>query len=269
MKKILSVLLLAAMVVTVASCNEATTTTAGNTTAGTTTAGGPVVTPAPIITTEPGAAMTAEDPYLYNNPNADRDLGTLLEGLTNHNEAGKVDTTYTPDGEDRANTSLLTIGFNTWNTEKENIPQMFDGVRTQEEWDAAGQGKIGGGTSKNACYLFNMTEKVSVKAYVIWSGNDNATYTDRNPVAWHLYATNDVDAMKAMRAEGADYTTLQESGKWVDLDYVWDGSMAAVNFEANGYDVDADKEGEYQYFCWMIEYTGGGSFQINELEIFG
>ena len=269
MKKILSVLLLAAMVLTVASCNEATTTTAAGTTAGTTTAGGPVVTPAPIITTEPNPEMQAEDPYLYNNPNADRDLGTLLEGLTNHNEAGKVDTTYTPDGEDRINTSLLTIGFNTWNTEKENIPQMFDGVRTQEEWGAAGQGKIGGGTSENACYLFNMTEKVSVKAYVIWSGNDNATYTDRNPVAWHLYATNDVDAMKAMREEGADYTTLQESGKWTDLDYVWDGSMAAVNFEANGYDVDADKEGEYQYFCWMIEYTGGGSFQINELEIFG
>lgn len=267
MKKILSVLLLAAMVVTVASCNEATTTTAG-TTAGTTTNAGPVVTPAPSVTTPAGGEETsAEDPYLYNNPNADRDLGTLLEGLTNWNEAGKVDTTYTPD--DPANTSLYTIGFSTWNTEKENIPQMFDGVRTQEEWDAAGQGKIGGGTSPDACYLFNMTEKVSVKAYVIWSGNDNATYTERNPIAWHLYATNDEEAMKAMRAEGADATTLKDSGKWVDLDYVWDGQMASVNFEANGYDVDADKEGEYQYFCWMIEYTGGDAFQICELEIFG
>ena len=265
MKKFLSVLLLAAMVLTVASCGaeDTTTTTVAD---ATTTVAGNVQTMAPILTEAPGETEPeAETPYLYDNPDTTKDLGTLLEGLTNQNS--KIDTTYTPD--DKANTSLLTIGFNTWNTEKENIPQMFDGVRTQEEWDAAGQGKIGGGTSENACYLFNMTEKVSVKAYVIWSGNDNATYTDRNPVAWHLYATNDVDAMKAMREEGADYTTLQESGKWVDLDYVWDGSMAAVNFEANGYDVDADKEGEYQYFCWMIEYTGGGSFQINELEIFG
>ncbi len=265
MKKFLSVLLLAAMVLTVASCGgeEPTTTT---TAATTTVNNGPVQTMAPIITDDPSVTEPeAETPYLYDNPDTTKDLNTLLTGLTNQNE--KIDMTYTPD--DAANTSLLTIGFSTWNTEKENIPQMFDGVRTQEEWDAAGQGKIGGGTSENACYLFNFTEKVSVKAYVIWSGNDNSTYTDRNPVAWHLMATNDEAAMKEMRAEGASYDTILANSAWVDLDYVWDGGMAAMDFTANGYDVDADKEGEYQYFCWVIEYTGGGSFQINELEIFG
>lgn len=263
MKKILSVLLLAAMVLTVASCNEETTTT---TTAGTTTNVGPVVTPAPVLTTTEGENNVAETPYLYDNLDTEKELNTLLNGLTNQNE--KIDLTYTPD--DAANSSLLTIGFSTWNQEKENIPQMFDGVRTQEEWDAAGQGKIGGGTSEFACYLFNFTEKVPVKAYVIWSGNDNSTYTDRNPVAWHLMATNDEAAMKAMREEGATYAdNIEGNSAWVDLDYVWDGGMAAMDFTANGYDVDADKEGEYQYFCWVIEYTGGGSFQINELEIFG
>ena len=259
MKKILSVLLLAAMVLTVASCGGEETPATTTTVAATTTKGGPVQTPAEQITTAPGETEPeAETPYLYGNADTSKDLDTLLTGLTNN--ADKIDVTY--NTEDPANSSLWTIGFSTWNVETENIPQMFDGIKTEEDFTAAGKGKIGGGTSANACYLFNATEKISCKAYVITSGNDNATYTDRNPVAWYLYATNDKAAADEMRVEGADYTTLQANSNWVVLDYVYDGSMAAVNFEANGYDIDADKEGEYQYFCWMIEYTGGGSFQI-------
>lgn len=271
MKKILSVLLLAAMVLTVASCGtEEPTTTDATTTVATTTKGGPVVTPAETLPEEPGQNVEPETPYLRGNADTTKDLDTLLTGLTNN--ADKIDVTY--NKEDPASSSLWTIGFGTWNEEKENIPQMFDGIKTEEDFTAAGQGKIGGTTSANACYLFNATEKISCKAYVITSGNDNATYTERNPVAWYLLATNDKAAADAMRAEGADYTVLQnEDGtfksEWTILDYVYDGGMAAVNFEENGYDIDADKEGEFQYFCWMIEYTGGGSFQICELEIYG
>ena len=267
MKKFLSVLLLAAMVLTVASCGtEDTKDTTVATTTATPTDNGPKKTKAPQYTEETDEPEPEHDfPYLYNNADTTKELATLLEGLTNH--ADKVDTTY--DSTNGPASSLWTIGFSTWNAETENIPQMFDGVKTEEDFAANGKGKIGGGTSPNACYLFNMTEKVSVKAYVITSGNDNATYTERNPIAWHLFATNDKAAADEMRAEGADFSTLEANGNWTDLDYVYHGEMAAVNFEENGYDVDADKEGEYQYFCWVIEYTGGDAFQICEFEIYG
>ena len=78
MKKILSVLLLAAMVLTVASCGGEETPATTTTVAATTTKGGPVQTPAEQITTAPGETEPeAETPYLYGNADTSKDLDTL------------------------------------------------------------------------------------------------------------------------------------------------------------------------------------------------
>lgn len=253
MKKILSVLLLAAMAIAMASCGSgAETTTAATTTAAPTTTVGQTTPPA--ITEDPNAPTVNEEPetpYIRDNADTTKELATLLDGKTCAND--KID-----------RESLASLNFSTWNAEKENLPQMFDGVKTADDWAAAGdQGKIGGGCGGGAWFMWATTEKVKVSAYVITTGNDNSKYPGRNPVAWNLYATNDATAIQA----AVDAGEFNPEG-WTNLDYVYDGTMTEADFTENGYAVDADKQGEYQYYCWYIEYTRDNVFQACEFEIF-
>lgn len=253
MKKILSVLLLAAMVVTMASCSgegESNTTTTAATT--TNAPAGPAQTAAPVVTNEPNtndAEDQAEYPYLPDDP--DRFLDDLLDGKTLVND--KVDLE-----------SLRTAGFSTYNADAEDIPQMFDGVVDADGFAAAGKGKIGGTISNTeeeggAQFFFALTEAVKASAYVLVSGNDNATYPDRNPVSWTLYATNDASVFEA---ETFDPT------QWAKLDYVYEGNIAAGNWLASGYAIDDANQGEYQYYCYNCLYTSGQTFQIGEFELY-
>lgn len=279
MKKIISALLLASMLVAaLASCatdDAAGTTTPAPTT--TTTTNKAPSTPPPTDTTEP-----EPEPTLPKVP------GAGLEELI----AGK--TLVTVD-----QTKFGVVDFDSWNEETENIMGLFDGVKTLEQWyydeegnlrdpswnptpendgpSGGGPGKCGGqaswGDDNGAWFYFALTEEAKVSAYVITTGNDNSKYTVRNPVEWTLYGTNDEEAYNAAIAGGvtapitaADYPF--DESKWTVLDYVYDGKVEQGDFLANGYEIDADAQQSFKYYCWYLGYTGDGNFQACELELY-
>lgn len=268
MKKIISALLLASMLVAaLASCgsgeDNTTTTPAGTTTtaATTTTKAGPPQTepteaePEPTLPVVPGAGL--ED---------------LLAGLTK----AEVDLTQ-----------LGVVDFDAWddNENKENLDGLFDGIKTQVDFEAAGRGKCGGhaawGDENGAWFYFALTEAATIKAYVITTGNDNTDYPGRNPVEWTLYGTNDEAAFAAGAAaglnnnpgEGEDTRKLLsdvpfDESKWTKLDYVYDGKIEDGNFLENGYEIDADAQQSFKYYVWVLGYTGDGNFQACEFELY-
>lgn len=273
MKKILSALLLASMLVAaLASCasgEDTTTTTSSTTPAATTTT---QKAPPTTETTEP--EPEAETPAVP---------GAGLEELL----AGKTKVTVDM-------TKLGLVDFDAWNEETENIMGLFDGVKTREQWyynedgtlkdgadpdnaNGGGPGKCGGhvawGEDSGAWFYFALTEEAKISAYVLTTGNDNSKYTDRNPVEWTLYGTNDAEAFEAAIAGGvsaplnASEYPFDET-KWTVLDYVYDGQMAQGDFLENGYSIDADKQQSFKYYCWFLGYTEGGSYQACEFELF-
>ena len=197
------------------------------------------------------------NPYVYDSQDPSLDLGALLEGKTCVN--GLVD----------QSTLSANAGFTPKDPDRNGIAALFDGYKTQEDMDA-GAGTLWGKVTfdKYTCFFFELTERVQISAYVITTGTQGSYYTDRNPVCWHLYATNDADAAAQMRQSGADYNTLDNSGKWMELDYVWDGGMHAVDLGEHGYVIDADKLGAYRYYCWCIEYTADDEIEVAELELY-
>ena len=44
--------------------------------------------------------------------------------------------------------------------------------------------------------------------------------------------------------------------------------MKAENFSENIYAIEKENQGEYQYYCWCVEYTGGIRLQVAELELY-
>lgn len=243
MKKLLSVLLLAAMVVSVASCadDEAGSkgSTAGNTTISTTTVATTTNNPFGDFTTDP--SQVPEDPFVSGDPQ--RSLEALIEGKTGLSASGKIDMN-----------SLRDEGFDCWQAGEE-FKSMFDGVDTAVEFAENGnKGKCGGGIQSGTTkFYFSLTEQAKVSAYVITTGNDNSDFPGRNPMEWWLYATND------------ESKPLEE---WDVIDYVYDGMITDTNFTPHGYEVDADKQGDYQHYCWVIGYINHGAFQVGELELY-
>ena len=266
MKKFLSVVLVAALAAAaLASCSgdeTATTTVAGTTAGGAGVNTTPAVTAPTTVTDPSGIEEVPETPFIV-----DGGLEELLAGKTLITDKVDMD-------------SLASVGFNTWNETDENIDKMFDGVVTYDDWyfdedgnllegadpetpKGGGPGKVGGGISSPAYFYFGLTEKAKVSAYVITTGNDNSIYPTRNPVEWTLYGTNDQAAFEGCSLDGDEF----DESKWTVLDYVYDGGMIEDNFTACGYAVDADKQGEFQYYVWVLGYNNG-SFQITEFEMY-
>ncbi len=278
MKKFLSVIVLSAMLVaTLASCGGDDTT---NTTVGATTE-------APKTTTVAPPPPTDTEP-----PTPDKDV-PLVEGA-GLEELLAANTIIGSDATDiKVNMeALYTLGFGTWNAETENISQLFDGIKTYDDWyydidengekvlkdgaltpdmengpNGGGPGKIGGSLNQNGYtggyFFFGLTAPAKLSAYVLYTGNDNSKYPGRNPVEWTLYATNDATVFEEQSAEGATF----DETKWTALDYVYDGSVLEANFAPNGYTIDADKQGEYQYYVWYLNYTTDNVFQACELDL--
>ncbi len=285
MKKLLSVVLMTAMLAaTLASCaggDTDTTTPAGNnaqtTTAGKTT---PAVTPPPTETFPPDPD---DEPTLPKVPGDG--LEELIAGLTRVSDA---DSTVKVDME-----SLSSFGFSAWQ-DYESINELFDGIDTETEWffdqdengeytilkpDAdpenpdgtkrgGGPGKIGGPLNQNGIqggyFYFALTDKATVAAYVITTGNDNINYPGRNPVEWTMYATNDQSVFEKYSIDGEEFN----ADDWVKLDYVYDGKVVEDNFYPNGYEIDAAVQGEYQYYVWYLGYTSDNVFQACELDLY-
>ena len=272
MKKFLSVVLVAALATAaLASCSgdEATTTTVPGTTAGNTNGNQvtTVVTPPVTEILTPDVEEQAETPVLPGDG-----LEEMLAGLTK----AEVDMSQ-----------LGVVDFDAWNDNEnmENLDRLFDGIKTESAFTENGYGKCGGdakwGSEEGAYFYFALTEKATLKAYVITTGNDNLDYPGRNPVEWTLYGTNDAEAFAKGAAAGLNNnpsggddtrTTSNDipfdESKWTKLDYVYDGGIAEGNFLENGYKIDADKQGEFQYYVWVLGYTRDGNFQACEFEVY-
>ncbi|MBQ8287843.1 MAG: hypothetical protein IJX76_03630 [Clostridia bacterium] len=276
MKKFLSVVLVAAMMTAaLVSCAgesaDNTTTADSKNNAATTTVNGvqttPTVTPPTTVTNDVNPDEVIEVPKLPGDG-----LEELLEGLTK----AEVDLSQ-----------LGVVDFDAWNDNEnmENLDKLFDGIKTEVDFVEAGHGKCGGdakwGAEAGGYFYFALTEATTLKAYVITTGNDNLDYPGRNPVEWTLYGTNDAEAFTAGAAaglnnnpSGGDDTRVTstdipfDESKWTKLDYVYDGGIAEGNFLENGYEIDADKQGEFQYYVWVLGYTKDGNFQACEFELY-
>ncbi len=99
--------------------------------------------------------------------------------------------------------------------------------------------------------VWKMKSAVTVKAYIISTGNDNAEWKGRNPRAWSLYGSTD--------------------GKsWVLLDQVTNGNLTDVDETAFGYKIDSDKQAAYTYFKLTVDVGSSADvLQFSEIQLWG
>ena len=279
MKKFLSVVLVAAMMTAaLVSCAgesaDNTTTADSKNNAATTTVNGvqttPTVTPPTTVTDPPNDDEVPEVPKVPGDG-----LEDLLEGKTSL--TAQIDMV-----------TLSSVGFSAWN-DQETIAGLFDGIDTEMEWfydpdengdltvlktgadpenpdgtqRGGGPGKMGGGIANPTYFYFGLLDQATITAYVLTTGNDNVNYPGRNPDEWWLYGTNDQSVFEACSIDGAEFDETQ----WTKLDYVYSGSVTEDNFAKCGYEIDADKQGAYQYYVWKLGYNTG-SVQLCEMEFY-
>lgn len=295
MKKILSILLLGAMLVgALASCG-------GDDTEGTTAA---TTTKAPTTTTKPTAVQTTPDlGAVTDDPTAVKENPMVLQEV----EDWMANHTLLNSKVDEEGFWASQIGF----FADGGMTNLFDEVDTADEWNAIdwaaekrddmvdtdGSGAIGdefvkedgtlsydgwtpigkmGYSGANSALYWTMTEKVKLGSYVIVTGNDNSQFAGRNPVGWYIFGHNDqVKPEDAVAYSGTSATALAsvdallEAG-WTVLDYVYDGNMADADFTPHGFKIDEDKQGEYQNYCWFIEYGGSTDnlVQVSEMLLY-
>lgn len=194
----------------------------------------------PVLPDDDDVTDRAETPYTGSS------LSALLSGLINTTQEGLLDPF-----------TVYSIGFTPW--QGEGIGNLFDGVKTEDDWFYLESGKCAGIKDDPAFFVFGMTEEVTVSAYVITTGNDNQQFPYRNPIEWTLYGTNDPDALDPDSFYTAD---------WQVLDSVYDGNMDEINFTSYGYVIDQENRGSYRYYALMLEYSETNEFQACELELY-
>ncbi len=99
-----------------------------------------------------------------------------------------------------------------------------------------------------ASVVFTMKEQTTINSYILYTGNDTATNSQRNPQNWILCGSNDGDT-------------------WTVLDSVSQGNLPAQNSTGTAFKVK--NPGAYQYYAIRFFNTEGASvFQISELSLY-
>ena len=121
---------------------------------------------------------------------------------------------------------------------------LVDGS-TDSKWCAGGEHK-----SNGVWYCeFHTASAVQVDGYTLTTGNDNSSYTGRNPKDWVL---------KAKVNSGDAWTTIATVAN--------ESTMEDINYEP--YDFIVDNPGTYQYFRIEISSDrGAGTMQLSELQL--
>ena len=98
---------------------------------------------------------------------------------------------------------------------------------------------------------FQADQAIAVTKYILTTGEDNSTYTNRNPKRWALQAK------------------LNSTDEWVTIDSIYDGGgLQNVNY--TDYEFTLSNPGTYQYFRFMVfETQGAGTLQLSELRFKG
>ncbi len=110
----------------------------------------------------------------------------------------------------------------------------------------------------SAYIIFSASEPILVTGYSIVTGNDNKTFTGRNPKSWTLYGCNDAIANSE---EGKDTTS------WKVIDAVTDDEqLEDENYTKYVYDkLTGSTSTKYQYFKLEITATQGSDvMQMSE-----
>lgn len=106
-------------------------------------------------------------------------------------------------------------------------------------------GKLGCAIPEGAYIVLKTEKAIAPTGYVLVTGNDTATYVDRNPVQWVLYGSTDGE-------------------NWVALDQVKAGNLAGESFSPHAYTMENTKA--YNWFCLTVENVG--TLQLQEIMFF-
>ena len=225
----------------------------------------PVDTEAPPSVFPPPDGLIKVDAPIYGEA-----LTELLSGKTNVNAAGLVNMD-----------TLRAEGIRFWH-ENGAMQTMFDNTlhpgcsSSQDNCCAGGQVEVKVENRKevnDVRFYFDLNAPARVKAYVVTPAIDNYIYINRDPVAWTLYATNDptlpmekwtvIDSvedsqMKEILEQEARLPDTEEDGKLKQ-------NIQSVPI---GYGVDAENQGEYQYYCWNITYVPDTALNVDEFALY-
>lgn len=137
---------------------------------------------------------------------------------------------------------LATIDTNSISTANgsDSASKLFDGDHKDTKWE------FGSSAGDDYQIAFKTTEVVTVANYVLFTGGDTETYSDRNPRSFTLWGSTD----------GVTYT---------EIDIVTTTGLDGVNSTPYGYAVDTPKA--YQYYKLTFK-ADGGYFQLNELQLY-
>lgn len=105
-----------------------------------------------------------------------------------------------------------------------------------------------------AYIIMKASEPVLVSGYTFTTGNDNASYTGRNPKNWTLYGST-------------DYDETCKSGTWVAISTVEnDDIMQDLNYTSYSFQV-SENDTYYQYYKLVITAVhSGNTMQLGEME---
>lgn len=147
-----------------------------------------------------------------------------------------------PEGLNKLTVDSATVqatGLNAWGDGA--ATNLFDG-NTEST-------KLGGGTSGNVEVTFSLSAEATVTYYTLYTGNDTATNSSRNPAGWTLYGL-----------VGEEYVVLDTVA--ASEEYI--AGLEATNSTPYSYAVDnATACTEYK-----IVFVNGGVIQLNEMELF-
>ena len=117
--------------------------------------------------------------------------------------------------------------------------------KTSTKWcftNSGGQGYV----------IFHATQPIKVTGYKISTGNDTATYPERNPKSWTLYGST------ASSNPGKDGTSWEVIDTIVD-----DTKLQAENYKTYVYTLPSETVKAYRYFKWVIT-SPSGIVQVSE-----
>lgn len=155
------------------------------------------------------------------------------------------------------------------------IDKLFDDVFTVDDLENASLDGTPSGEmifdGDTAALFWSMTEPVTLGSYVIYTGLDSE-YVGSNPFGWRLFGSNEPIDVGEGDLAPLDEETIVLAGYDL-LDDVFDSCMVEAGGVPYGYTIDADLQGEYQYYCWLIRYSsdllpGAGNIRVSGMKLY-
>ena len=149
--------------------------------------------------------------------------------------------------------SGFTATNGTGGTGDEGYDKLVDGKFVMGNFTKWGTLAKGTPTDETGSYYwvdFNSDQPIQVSKYILTTGNDNATYSGRNPKSWVLKGK------------------LNENDTWTTIATVTNDETL-LDKNCTDYEFSLDKVGTYKYFRFMVSaLRGTGSFmQLCELRL--